>query len=62
MQILLGLNRERHILNDPEKLKQLKEYDIVKIKSFQNHDSLFKVIQDWLLDFYNENQDIRSLA
>eukprot|EP00347_Sterkiella_histriomuscorum_P001769 403370753 len=62
MQILLGLSMDRHILNDPEKLLQLKEYDIQKIKTYKNHDSMFKVIQEWLLDFYNETEDVRKIG
>lgn len=49
---------EHHILNDPKKLKCLKEYDIVKIKSFRNHDNLFHVVSEWLLDYYKETPEV----
>jgi len=59
LQLLLGIKMENHILNDPKKLKCLKEYDIVKIKSFRNHDSLFQVVVEWLRDFFSANTEAR---
>lgn len=63
MQILLGMAREHHILNDPKKMyEHLKEYDISKIKRYGPHKSLFKAIQEWLYDFYLESEEVRKLG
>ncbi|CDW82530.1 kynurenine 3-monooxygenase [Stylonychia lemnae] len=61
LQLLLGLNKDKHILSDPVKILHLRETDIQKIKAYWNCDNLFKVIQDWLLEFYQETSEITQL-
>lgn len=48
MQMLLGVHRDKWIINDPKKLQHLKMYDIECIREYENSTSLFEAVQSWL--------------
>jgi hypothetical protein len=46
--MLLGVRKDKWIINDPKKLQHLKMYDIECIRKYENSLSLFEAVQQWL--------------